>query len=395
MDVTWATARRVPVSVVIPARDASRWLESCVAAVRANNPAEVIIVTGPSSDDTLQIAHRVADRVLHDGGAGVAAARMLGASVATEQWLAFVDVDVLLPPGALEDMLAEAEETGVDGLQAGLVSTGEGDYWSSALAHHHNTGRSRRWFALSATLIRRDLVLANPLDSSFRSGEDIEYRHRLRALGARLAVSRRVVARHRFAAGFEFARDQWLADGAGWGRLARRFGPSAAVRATTPFGAALVGIARAGTGGYRWVPYYVAFAVGNLLGLLRGLSDSTVLPSWRRVPGTRLDDGRPQEEVPAEAADEVVPGLVSNGLVAVMLGIAAAIAYTLGVLRTLPGTVALAGAAVLVVAELWQTGGALDGERSFPWAMAWRWVVGALVLGIGIVRLATVLRLFP
>lgn len=57
-------------------------------------------------------------------------------------------------------------------------------------------------------------MLGMGFDDSFKSGEDIELRWRMRQSGLRTAVSRRVFVEHRFAADdFDFALDQFLMDG--------------------------------------------------------------------------------------------------------------------------------------------------------------------------------------
>lgn len=369
-----ATGAPLPVSVVVPARNAARWIASSLAAVRANGPAEVVVVTAPSDDGTEELARGFADRVIDDLGAGVATARMLGAEAATQPWIAFVDTDVVLPEHALATLLDEARERGLDGLQSSLRSTGEDDYWSCALAHHHNVGRSRGWFGLSATVIRREVVLRHALDTRFRSGEDIEFRHRLRYARVPVGISARVVAQHRFAPGLAFARDQWLADGAGLGRLVRKHGWRAVVPAITPFGATLVGILRSLGPEYRWAPYYVAFAFGNLVGLLRGLADATVSP---------------------EAHDGVAPDRpaewIAFGLLALILGGAGAIAVGLGAFRD--GGISIAVAAVGIAALVLNELATADRPPRSGALRAWPWLVGFLVIAIAGLRLATVLHL--
>ena len=93
-------------------------------------------------------------------------------------------------------------------------------YYGRALARHHNTGRSRHWLGVMATIFRRETLLAYPLDASFLSGEDIDLRWRLSRAGVRMGVSRKTVVSHRFGDTLEFARGQWRADGAGLGRMA-------------------------------------------------------------------------------------------------------------------------------------------------------------------------------
>jgi glycosyltransferase involved in cell wall biosynthesis len=277
------TARPVPISVVVPARNEASRIEAFLAAIRANNPAEVILVDGSSTDATRDLAHTLVDRIIIDAGTGPGAARQLGAEAASMAWVAFVDVDVDLPPGALRALLDEAIERKLDGLQAGLRSEGAGDYWSEELAWQHNQGRSRGWFGFSCSTILRQSVVDAQFDHRFRSGEDIDLRIRLERAGAALGVSTRTIVTHHFAPGFEFARDQWLADGAGLGRLVRKFGRPALRFVLVPFAAAPYGWIRGWRHPVRHGAFFLAFAAGNFLGLLEGMLDEAIpIESGRR-----------------------------------------------------------------------------------------------------------------
>jgi glycosyltransferase involved in cell wall biosynthesis len=211
---------RLPLSVVIPVRNAAVFIDDSLASVVAAEPAEIIVVDGLSTDQTLEIVERYGIRVLSDGGRGVATARMIGVHEATSEFIALIDADIVLPKGALQALLDEFRSGGYSALQAGLHSTSGPGYWGRALARHHNTGRSRNWLGVMATVFRRETLLAYPLDASFLSGEDIDLRWRLSRAGVRIGVSRKTVVNHRFGDTFEFAMSQWRADGAGLGRMA-------------------------------------------------------------------------------------------------------------------------------------------------------------------------------
>ena len=266
----------LPVSVVVPARNAAAFIESCLNTVRENRPAETIVVDGRSTDATIQIARKYTDRVLSDEGAGVAYARQLGAEAASQPYVAFIDVDVELTNTALAGLLNELRERRLEAVQAQLRSVGGSDYWSRALAAHHRGGRSKHWFGLSASLFVRDAFLHYGMDSAFTSGEDIELRYRLHKSGARIGMSDRVTARHRFGGGFRFALGQWLADGAGLGRVVRKFGWPSASTLLIPAGGAVLGIGRSLLRQPQFVPYYVLYGAFNYVGVVRGLLDKRV-----------------------------------------------------------------------------------------------------------------------
>ncbi len=266
----------LPISLVIPARNAAHVIEVCLAAAKANGAREIIVVDGESEDETVSISHRFADQVLSDGGGGVAYARQMGAEAATSSHVAFIDVDIELPSDALSGLLNELQERNLEAIQAGLHSVGGVDYWSRALVAHHNRGRSKRWFGVMSSLFQRDVFLRYGMDPAFRTGEDIELRYRLRKGGARVAVSDSVVVNHSFEPGFGFALGQFLADGAGLGRMFRKHGWPAFSLLAIPVGGAVLGVFRSLVRQPVFIPYYVLYAIFNYVGIVRGLLDRNV-----------------------------------------------------------------------------------------------------------------------
>lgn len=256
-------------TVVVPVRDAELLVEQCLDSVVAANPSEIIVVDGNSTDRTLELLERFDVTLLSDGGGGLPKARLMGAEAAKTDLVALIDADVVLPEGSLEALRAEFIADRYTALQAGLHSVGGPGYWGSALAHHHRTGRSKNWFGLVATIFRRDVLVATGFDEQFKSGEDIELRWRLQRSGAKAGVSKRVVVTHRFADdSFEFAKDQFLADGAGLGRMVRKHGWSGLRLALLPLAAAVRGI---GLSLFKlepeWVRYYAAYAWFNYVAM--------------------------------------------------------------------------------------------------------------------------------
>ena len=252
------------VSVVVPARNAAAWLDECLESIRNQHPHEIIVIDGCSTDDTVAIARERGATVLSDEGRGLPAARMLGAQSATGDVVALIDADVVLPPDSLPRLLAEFESGGYDGLQFGLASEADGPgYWGAALAWHHIHSRVRHWFGVSATLMRRDVLLSVGFDDDFRSGEDVELRIRLEQAGYRLGVSDSVVVRHRFKDTFDNARDQWLQDGAGAARTVRKHPGRAGWMAALPLLATVRGLGLSLFRAPRFLPYWMCFFLYN------------------------------------------------------------------------------------------------------------------------------------
>jgi glycosyltransferase involved in cell wall biosynthesis len=278
-------------SVIIPVRNGELFIDDCLASIVRSQPREIIVVDGNSTDRTLEIAQRYPVQILANGDRGVAAARMLGVRAATSDAVALIDVDIVLPDGALARLFEEFRAGGYTALQAGLHSESGPGYWGQALVFHHNNGRSKHWPGLMATVFRRDALLAHELDASFASGEDIELRWRLQRAGAKLGVSRQTIVTHRFDDTFACARGQFDDDGRGLARMVLKYGWRAGMLMGIPAAGAVRG------GGLslvrrqpRWVPYYLTYAILNYTAMFGTFADRL---KQRTASGDRrVDYGR-------------------------------------------------------------------------------------------------------
>jgi glycosyltransferase involved in cell wall biosynthesis len=261
------------VTAVVPVRNAADLLPACLESLRASGVADIVVVDGLSHDASREIARSYGATVISDDGLGLPVARQRGVEYARTRCVALVDADVVFPPDAMVALVQEYLDGEYAALQAGLHSVSGPGYWGQALTFHHRTGRSRSWFGVVATLVDRDFMLAVGFDEKFRSGEDIELRWRLRDAGRRIGVSRKVLVHHRFAGDdFAFARDQFLMDGEGLGRMSRKLGwrglPLLALPVAAGARGVLLSVAHRQP---RWIAYFAAFVGYNYRGIWRGL----------------------------------------------------------------------------------------------------------------------------
>jgi glycosyltransferase involved in cell wall biosynthesis len=85
------------ISAVIPAYNAAAYIERAIRSVLAQSRAadEIIIIDDGSTDNTVQVVQRFADKVklIQQPNAGVSAARNAGIRAACGDWIAFLDAD--------------------------------------------------------------------------------------------------------------------------------------------------------------------------------------------------------------------------------------------------------------------------------------------------------------
>lgn len=104
------------ISIIIPCYNAQKYLRECLDSLLAQRMEnfEVILIDDGSRDATAQIAGEYVRRdkrfhLIQQENSGVSVARNAGLSAAQGEWILFVDADDLLPPDALENLLACAK----------------------------------------------------------------------------------------------------------------------------------------------------------------------------------------------------------------------------------------------------------------------------------------------
>lgn len=221
-------------SVIIPARDAGRWLGACLDAVAAQTAApahEVIVVDDASVDGTAQLArsHPAVTRVVSGPGRGSYAARNAAIALATGELLAFTDADCVPDPGWLAAG-ADAVERGADlagGEVVSAVAGGPPNAWERydrAVYLRQDELVREDHFAATANLFVRRAVVDDlgGFDSSLKSGGDYEFGRRATSAGHRLVYVPEASVVHRPRASL---RETWHLHrrlGAGWAALARK-----------------------------------------------------------------------------------------------------------------------------------------------------------------------------
>ncbi len=92
------------VSVIVPALNEEKYLERCLRSIRDQTfeDFELIVCDNGSTDRTVEVARKYADRVIVERKKGRAHARNRGVKIARGEILMFLDADVMVPPNFLK-----------------------------------------------------------------------------------------------------------------------------------------------------------------------------------------------------------------------------------------------------------------------------------------------------
>jgi succinoglycan biosynthesis protein ExoA len=194
------------VTVVIPARNEARYIEPCLASVRAQqtkHAVEVIVVDGLSKDGTADLARVAGARVVENPRRTTPTGLNIGLDKATGDFLVRFDAHAEMLPGYIEACVRALEEergaVNVGGWSTVRSSRPWGRALGAALASPVGVGNPRIWRAPSADERRRDcdtvplgcfrtsdLKAAGGWCEHLTANEDFELNHRLRSRGGRV-----------------------------------------------------------------------------------------------------------------------------------------------------------------------------------------------------------------
>lgn len=113
------------VSIIVPVHNTEKYLEKCVQSITAQTlkDIEIILVENGSSDNSLELCHKIAQtderiKVVHIDKADLSTARNEGLKIATSDYVGFIDSDDTILPNMFEELLTLAIENNL-----GLVNS--------------------------------------------------------------------------------------------------------------------------------------------------------------------------------------------------------------------------------------------------------------------------------
>ncbi|MBA3342505.1 MAG: glycosyltransferase family 2 protein [Gemmatimonadaceae bacterium] len=224
-------------SVIVPVHDGGPELLECLTALRASDIPprewELIVVDDSSTDRSVELASRFADRLVAlDGGArGPAYARNRGVDAALGSVLVFVDSDVSVHPDALRLLQVRlARDPSIAAVFGSYDDRPSHPSFVSQyrnLLHHYvhqrNAGDAQSFWAGCGAVRRDAFAGAGAFDEERYSAaqiEDVELGYRLRDRGGKLFLDPAVLGTHHKKWTFgRMLRADFFSRGVPWTRL--------------------------------------------------------------------------------------------------------------------------------------------------------------------------------
>lgn len=189
---------RHPVSVQICTLNEEGNIGECLETVIANDPEEIVVIDGGSTDRTVEIAQKLGARIIAAERLGLGPSRRLGYLSSTATYTAFVDADDRLDDKWLSTMVAEMQAGGYSALQSQLRSaetdTFWGRGWNEYLIESVRPTADTNIVGRPALFVTRDLQSD---DSQLTSlDEDTHLSRRFELRGLRQGIGTAVAFRH-------------------------------------------------------------------------------------------------------------------------------------------------------------------------------------------------------
>lgn len=200
-------SERPIVSVVIPAFNEEERLPQCVQRTREAceaSPAlagayEIIVCDNNSTDATSAVAESCGCTVVFEPINQISRARNRGASIASGQWLLFVDADSWPSPELIEDVIPLLSSSDCIGCGS-TIRVIDGPRWFKLTWESKNWSmRTFKWCPGAFILCRRDAFSEiGGFSQDHYIFEELDFVKRLKALGAKRGQRFKILHKHPF-----------------------------------------------------------------------------------------------------------------------------------------------------------------------------------------------------
>jgi glycosyltransferase involved in cell wall biosynthesis len=182
-------------SVIIPTKNEQKNIRRCLESIKNQDmqPAEVILIDNYSSDQTISIARQFGAKVFL-AGPERSVQRNFGAKKASGKFLLFLDADMELEKGVLQECLDLAE----DGAQAVIIServVGKG-FWSRCRTLEKSCYLGDELIEAARFYDKKLFLQLGGYDKELIASEDWDLHQKAKNVGAKIARTKSFVLHH-------------------------------------------------------------------------------------------------------------------------------------------------------------------------------------------------------
>lgn len=217
------------VSVVVCVRNEEARLRDCLLSVYTNNPDEVILVDGDSTDSTLVIAREFKNiKIIESKNSTLPRDRQIGIDASRNDLIAMIDGDHRLSSVDLESLIKDMKEFQCDIVQSCVVAFNPKRFWSLAANESweliHNRPGIRNMIGTAPAIYKKHVFNYARFDDNItKTIEDTDFSYRLSKFPEiRLAVGRTKISQYHFADFYAYVKKfKWY--GKGDGEFCRKY----------------------------------------------------------------------------------------------------------------------------------------------------------------------------
>lgn len=176
------------ISVVVCTLNEEKRILECLRRVMENNPDEVILVDGGSTDRTIEIAKEFTENIFVNKNSNLTKDRQIGINNCSNELIAMIDADHMLLPNDLENLVKDMLKYELDIVQSGLSSSNNDNFWDKAenqawkLNHNKPTGR-RKMIGTAPAIYKREIFKEIQFsDDITKTIDDTDFMYRLSVL---------------------------------------------------------------------------------------------------------------------------------------------------------------------------------------------------------------------
>lgn len=119
-------------SVIVCTKNEEPRIEKCLKSILVNQPDELLLVDGGSTDRTVEIANKYVTRVIRSEAKSLSRDRQQGIDEAKNEYVALIDADHRLKEGDLDSLYRDLVDLNLDIVQSQLKSYKIHGFWDSA-----------------------------------------------------------------------------------------------------------------------------------------------------------------------------------------------------------------------------------------------------------------------